>query len=93
MEGADAIPLLSCLWGHPAHTYITKVSSSVLPRQGVGVILPSVAAGERRGQLSSSSDLNEASPTYTRLEEHGWCQRGMGRASLPFVHHHMVDEG
>lgn len=48
-----------------AHTN-TRASSTVLPKQGVGAILSSVAVDKRWGQLSYSSDLKKDPLTYHR---------------------------
>ena len=57
----------------------TRASSTMLPWQGQEATLPSAAASEGQGQLSSFHDLRVSSPLATGM--------GRGRASLPHPWH------
>lgn len=46
--------LLSGHQGHPTHTYTTRTSSTILPKQGEGATLRSAASIDGVGQLSHS---------------------------------------
>ena len=59
--------LFSCSWGGLTHNHTSRASSTVLPSQGTGPTLPSVAAREGLGRLCVSHTFRAASPRVTVL--------------------------
>lgn len=82
--------LLSGHQGHPTHTYTTRTSSIILPKQGEGATLRSAASIDGVGQLSHSHDTKISfSKIPLMMESH--CDEILG-ASLPHSQLHIAEE-